>query len=172
MSASKLKTSGATVRTILLDDFTSLAIVAWVCLLITTLGDLFARTDLSVWKKAAWAVAVLAVPMGSLAYMAVQSRAITDRKAARLSTSDHDPQSAGSSSLSDEIGEVDRLVPMLQHAIEITGILEADHLSRVTAEPNQVGICEKACSEPVYAPEPNQICPDSGDSQRVPAVLA
>ena len=154
-------------RTILLDDFMSLAIIAWVCLLVTTLGDLFARTDLCAWKKAVWAVAVLTVPMGAFAYMALQSRAITDRNTARLSLSD--PQSADSSDISEEIDEVDRLVPMIQHAIEIRGILEAE--DPMTAEPEQVGLCDRALSsEHAIAREASRSDSGGGAHQRFPAV--
>jgi len=161
------------VRTILLNEFTSLAIVVWVCLLVTTLGDLFTRTDLSVWKKAVWAVVVLIVPMGALAYMAVQSHAITDRKGARLSLSDGDPETANGLSISDEIAEADRLVPMIQHAIEIGGILEAEHPLSLMAEPDQIGMCERgAGSEHTCGAESNRNSPGEGDNQQFPAVAA
>ena len=158
-------------RTIFLDEFTSLAIVVWVCLLVTTLGDLFARTDLSVWKKVAWAVAVLTVPMGALAYMAVQSRAITDRKTARLPHSDRDSQSVGGFSMFDEIAEAERLVPMIQHAIEITGILEAEAPGRAIADPEQIGLCDGMLSgEHALALEPIRSDHGDGDHKRFPAV--
>ena len=169
VSIKKQKTlQGATVRTILLEDFTSLAIMVWVCLVVTTLGDLFARTDLCTWKKVVWAVAVLTVPMGTFAYMALQSRAITDRKAARLSPSD--PQPASSSNMPDEIGE-DCLVPMIQHAIEITGILEAGDPRRAIAEPEQIGLSDRALSsEHAFAREPSRSDSGDGDHHRLPAV--
>lgn len=159
-------------RTILLDDFTSLAIIVWVCLLVTTLGDLFARTDLCVWKKVVWTVAVLTVPMGALAYMALQRRAITDRNAARPSRSDSGCQSAETSS-SDELPEEDRLVPMIQHAIEIRGILEAEDPARMTAEPDQVSIGDETASgEHVGPRESNRSRSGHGDHPRFPAVAA
>ena len=167
------KLQGAIVRTILLDEFTSLAIVVWFCLLVTTLGDLFARNDLCVWKKAVWAVAVLTLPMGAFAYMAVQSRAITDRKAARLLQSDRDSQSVSSSSISDEIAEAERLVPLIQHAIEIRGILEAEDPTTTMAELEQIGLSEQAeSSGHVCAGEPNRDRPGHSDHPRFPAVAA
>ena len=160
-------------RTIFLDEFTSLAIVVWVCLLVTTLGDLFTRTDLCVWKKAVWAVAVLTLPMGAFAYMAVQRRAITDRKAARLSHSDCDPRIADTLSISDEIAEADRLVPMIQHAIEMTGILEAEDPASIIEEPDQ-GMCEPTSSSGhTYAGASNRNRLGDGDNnQKLPAVAA
>jgi len=160
------------VRTIFLDEFTSLAIVVWVCLLVTTLGDLFARTDLSVWKKAAWAVAVLIVPMGALAYMAVQSRAITDRKTARLPHSDRDSQSVGGFSMFDEIAEAERLVPMIQHAIEIEGILEAQGPATIVAEPDQIGVREQVSNGHANDGEPDRVRPGHSNHQNVPVVAA
>ena len=159
-------------RTIFLDEFTSLAIVMWVCLLVTTLGDLFARTDLSVWKKVAWAVAVLTVPMGALAYMAVQSRAITDRKTARLPHSDRDSQSVGSFSIFDEIAEAERLVPMIQHAIEIEGLLEAQDPTTMGTGPDQIGVGEPARNGDACDGESNQARPSHSNHQNVPVVAA
>ena len=160
-------------RTIVLDELTSLAIVVWVCLLVATLGDLFARTDLSVWKKMLWAVAVLIVPMGALAYMAVQSRAITDRRAARLSHSDPDPQVAGTSSISDEIAEAERLVPLIQHAMKISGILEAENSTSMTADANQIGVWQQISSNGHPCVEqPNRTDPGDGGHEPLPAVAA
>jgi len=171
------KPQGATVRTIFLDEFTSIAIVVWFCLLVTTLGDLFARTDLRVWKKVVWAVAVLTVPMGAFVYMAVQSRAITDRKGLRLLPSDRDSQPVGSSSISDEIAEAERLVPMIQHAIEIIeirGVLEAEDPKTGMAEPGQIGGSEQAASSSrhVGTGEPNRNRHGHGDHPGFPAVAA
>ena len=157
-------------RTIFLDEVTSLAIVVWVCLLVTTLGDLFTRTDLRVWKKVVWAVAVLTVPMGAFAYMAVQRRAITDRKAARLAQSDRDPRS-NTLSISDEIAEADRLVPMIQHAIEIRGILEAEDPASMIQEPEQ-GIGEPTSSSGPTGGGSDRNRLGDGDNQRFPAVAA
>lgn len=160
-------------RTIFLDEFTSLAIVVWVCLLVTTLGDLFTRTDLCVWKKVVWAVVVLIVPLGAFAYMAVQSRAITDRTGARLPQSGRDPRTANTFSISDEIAEADRLVPMIQHAIEIGGILEAEHALSVMDEPDQIGMCEqRAGSGHTCGVASDQNGPVEGDNQKSPAIAA
>ena len=160
-------------RTILLDNFTPLAIIMWVCLLVTTLGDLFSRTDLCIWKKAVWAVAVVTVPMGALLYMAVQTRAITDRKSARLLQADCEPQFASCSGSSDEVAQADHLAPIIQHAIEIRGILEAEDSSRMMAETDQVERCDqKATSEHVCARALDPIRPGHRDSKRSPVMAA
>ena len=161
-------------RTILLEDFTSLAIIVWVCLLVTTLADLFARTDLSAWKKIMWAVAVLAVPMGALAYMALKGRAITDRNAARLLQSDGDPHSGTPSSRSDELADVDHLVPMIQRAIEISAFLDMEDPAReMVQELDRTGMGNEAANgEHVYAQELNRNSPHPGDTKRFPAMAA
>ena len=160
-------------RTIFLDEITSLAIIGWVCLLVPILGDLFARTDLCFWKKAVWAAAVLTIPMGALAYMAVQSRAITDRKAARLLQSDRASQPINSYNISDEIAEAERLVPIIQHAIEIREILEAEDRASMTTDLGQIGRCAQiASSGDACATEPTQNCPGHAGNQRFPAVAA
>jgi hypothetical protein len=164
---------GATVETILVDEFTSLAMVVWVCLLVTTMGDLFSRTDLCVWKKAAWTVVVLIVPMGAFAYMAVQTRAITDRKGARLSLPDGDPHRANAVSVFDEVAEAARLVPIIQHAIEIRGILEVEHPLSMMDEPDQIGVCElRAESGHSFSGASDRNNPCEGDDQKDPAVAA
>lgn len=159
-------------RTIFLDEFTSLAIVVWFCLLVTTLGDLFARTDLCFWKKAVWALAVLTLPMGAFAYMALQGRAITDRRAAGFPQSGRDCQ-ANNSNISDEVGEAERLVPMIQHAIELRGILEAGDRASTMTEPDKIELCEQtASSGHACTGESNQNCPGHTGNQRIPAVAA
>ena len=165
------KSQGATVRTMFLDA-TSLAIIVWFCLLVTTLSDLFARTDLCAWKKAIWAVAVLVVPMGALGYMAVQSRAITDRKVARIPQSERDCQK-NNSNISDEISEAERLFPMIQQAIEIEGVLEAEDRASTMEDPDQIGVYQhKATSRHTCAVETNRSRPDQADNQGFPAVAA
>jgi Phospholipase_D-nuclease N-terminal/Short C-terminal domain len=58
--------------------FFVLMIYFW--LLITALGDLFRRRDVSGWGKAAWTVFVIFLPLiGSLTYLITQGRAMADR---------------------------------------------------------------------------------------------
>ena len=58
--------------------FFALMIYFW--LLITALGDLFRRRDVSGWGKAAWTVFVIVLPLiGSLTYLITQGRAMADR---------------------------------------------------------------------------------------------
>jgi type VI protein secretion system component VasK len=58
--------------------FFVLMIYFW--LLITALGDLFRRRDVSGWGKAAWTVFVIFLPLiGALTYLITQGRAMADR---------------------------------------------------------------------------------------------
>jgi hypothetical protein len=58
--------------------FFALMIYFW--LMITALGDLFRRRDVSGWGKAAWTVFVIFLPLiGSLTYLITQGRAMADR---------------------------------------------------------------------------------------------
>jgi hypothetical protein len=58
--------------------FFALMIYFW--LLITALGDLFRRRDVSGWGKAAWTVFVIFLPLiGALTYLITQGRAMADR---------------------------------------------------------------------------------------------
>jgi hypothetical protein len=56
------------------------ALLTYFWLLITALGDLFRRRDVSGWGKAAWTVFVIVLPLiGSLTYLITQGRAMADR---------------------------------------------------------------------------------------------
>ena len=56
------------------------ALMTYFWLLITALGDLFRRRDVSGWGKAAWTVFVILVPLiGSLTYLITQGHAMADR---------------------------------------------------------------------------------------------
>jgi hypothetical protein len=56
------------------------ALMTYFWLLITALGDLFRRRDVSGWGKAAWTVFVIFLPLiGALTYLITQGRAMADR---------------------------------------------------------------------------------------------
>ena len=56
------------------------ALMIYFLLLITALGDLFRRRDVSGWGKTAWTVFVIVLPLiGSLTYLITQGRAMADR---------------------------------------------------------------------------------------------
>jgi hypothetical protein len=56
--------------------------VAWVWMVISVLGDVFRRRDLSGWGKAGWTVFVIALPfLGVLTYLVVHSGDMAERSA-------------------------------------------------------------------------------------------
>ena len=55
--------------------------VIWIWLLITIFADLFRRSDVSGWAKAAWVVVLLVLPfIGVLIYLIAQSRGMAERR--------------------------------------------------------------------------------------------
>ena len=63
--------------------WTMILFFAWVCwiwMMITILGDVFRRRDMSGWGKAAWTVFLIVLPfLGALIYLASNSDGIADR---------------------------------------------------------------------------------------------
>jgi hypothetical protein len=56
--------------------------VAWVWMVISVLGDVFRRRDLSGWGKAGWTIFVIALPfLGMLTYLVVHSGDMAERNA-------------------------------------------------------------------------------------------
>ena len=56
--------------------------VAWIWVVITVLGDVFRRRDLSGWGKAGWTIFVIALPfLGMLTYLVVHSGDMAERNA-------------------------------------------------------------------------------------------
>jgi hypothetical protein len=81
----------------LLDVFWTIVIffvwVAWIWTVVTVLGDVFRRQDLSGWAKAAWIIFVIAVPfLGVLAYLIGHSNDMAERnvKEAQVSRAQFD----------------------------------------------------------------------------------
>jgi Short C-terminal domain/Phospholipase_D-nuclease N-terminal len=58
--------------------------VAWFSVLISVLGDIFGRDDMSGWGKAGWVLFVVVVPfLGVLVYLGTQGQQMAARKMAR-----------------------------------------------------------------------------------------
>jgi hypothetical protein len=83
----------------LLDVFWTILIffawVAWIWTVVTVLGDVFRRHDLSGWGKAGWTIFVIALPfLGVLTYLIAHSkdmaeRNITEAQASRAQFDDY-----------------------------------------------------------------------------------
>jgi Phospholipase_D-nuclease N-terminal len=56
--------------------------VIWIWIVITVLVDVFRRTDLSGWAKAAWTIFVIVLPfVGVLVYLVANSTGMAERRA-------------------------------------------------------------------------------------------
>jgi uncharacterized membrane protein YcjF (UPF0283 family) len=94
----------------LLDALTLFAFVVWFWLLITILGDLFQRDDVSGWGKALWVIVVLVAPyLGVLVYMVSQGTGMAKRREERVKQAREELRSAIGFSVADEIEKLDRL---------------------------------------------------------------
>jgi hypothetical protein len=61
--------------------FIFFAFVLWIWLLIVVFGDLFRRSDIGGWGKAAWTVFLIALPyLAVLVYLIVEGRAMGERR--------------------------------------------------------------------------------------------
>src|SRR5215469_10265551 len=69
----------------LLDVFAIFVFVLWFWLLITVIGDLFRRHDISGFGKAIWVIALILIPYFTvLIYLISQSRGMAERNAQRM----------------------------------------------------------------------------------------
>jgi hypothetical protein len=90
--------------------------VAWIWIAITVLVDLFRRSDLSGWGKAAWVVFVIVLPfLGVLAYLIVNHEGMAERGGKEVAASqaqfdDYVRKTAGTGGPASEIEKAKRLL--------------------------------------------------------------
>jgi hypothetical protein len=90
--------------------------VAWIWIAITVLVDLFRRSDLSGWGKAAWVVFVIVLPFfGVLAYLIVNHEGMAERSGKEVAASqaqfdDYVRKTAGTGGPASEIEKAKRLL--------------------------------------------------------------
>jgi Phospholipase_D-nuclease N-terminal/Short C-terminal domain len=90
--------------------------VAWIWIAITVLVDLFRRTDLSGWGKAAWVVFVIVLPfLGVLAYLIVNHEGMAERSGKEVAASqaqfdDYVRKTAGTGGPASEIEKAKKLL--------------------------------------------------------------
>jgi hypothetical protein len=90
--------------------------VAWIWIAITVLVDLFRRSDLSGWGKAAWVVFVIVLPfLGVLAYLIVNHEGMAERSGKEVAASqaqfdDYVRKTAGTGGPASEIEKAKRLL--------------------------------------------------------------
>ena len=110
----------------LMDLVTLFAFVVWFWLLITMLGDLFRRRDVSGWGKALWVIVVLIIPyIGVFAYMISQSGGMVERSIQQAQQARDEFRRAVSFSVADEIEKLDRL--------KSSGSITEDEFARLRA---------------------------------------
>jgi type VI protein secretion system component VasK len=98
------------VRNFLADAFAVFMFVLWFWLLVTVIGDLFRRHDISGWGKAAWLIALIVFPyLAIFAYMITQSRGIAERNSQQAQQAREKLRSAVGFSVADEIEKLDRV---------------------------------------------------------------
>lgn len=110
----------------LMDLVTLFAFVVWFWLLITMLGDLFRRRDVSGWGKALWVIVVLIIPyIGVFAYMISQSGGMVERSIQQAQQARDEFRRVVGFSVADEIEKLDRL--------KSSGSITEDEFARLRA---------------------------------------
>jgi hypothetical protein len=101
---------GFTFRNFLTDAFAVFMLVLWFWLLITVIGDLFRRHDISGWGKALWVLALIVFPyLAIFAYLITQSRGMAERSGQRAQQAREELRHVAGFSVADEIEKLDRL---------------------------------------------------------------
>jgi hypothetical protein len=94
----------------LADVLTIFVFVVWFWLLITVVGDLFRRHDISGWGKALWVIFLIVIPyVGVLAYMIFQARGMAERNAQQAQETRDELRRGVGFSVADEINKLDGL---------------------------------------------------------------
>jgi hypothetical protein len=84
--------------------------VLWFWLLITVIGDLFRRHDISGWGKAIWVIALIFFPyLGVFIYLISQSRGMAERNSQRAQQARDELRHVVGFSAADEIEKLERL---------------------------------------------------------------
>jgi hypothetical protein len=101
---------GFTFRNFLTDAFAVFMFVLWFWLLVTVIGDLFRRHDMSGWGKAVWVIALIVFPyLAIFAYLITQSRGMAERNSQLAQQAREDLRRSVGFSVADEIEKLDRL---------------------------------------------------------------
>ena len=110
----------------LLDVFAIFMFVLWFWLLITVIGDLFRRHDISGFGKAIWVIALVVFPyLAVLIYLISQSHGMAERNAQRMQQAREELRHAVGFSVADEIEKLERL--------KNAGTISSEEYSRLRA---------------------------------------
>ena len=94
----------------LVDVFAIFIFVLWFWLLITVIGDLFRRHDVSGFGKAVWVIFLVVLPyLAVFMYLISQSRGMAERNAQRAQQARDELRQVVGFSAADEIEKLDRL---------------------------------------------------------------
>jgi predicted membrane channel-forming protein YqfA (hemolysin III family) len=94
----------------LLDVFSIFIFVLWFWLLITVLGDLFRRGDVSGLGKTLWVIVLIVFPyLGVFIYLISQGRGMAERNSQRAQQAREEVRHALGFSAADEIEKLERL---------------------------------------------------------------
>jgi ABC-type multidrug transport system fused ATPase/permease subunit len=104
-------TAGAfTFGNFLLDVLSIFLFVLWFWLLITVIGDLFRRHDISGFGKAIWVIVLVLFPyLAVIIYLISQSRGMAERNAQRMQQAREELRHVVGYSAADEIEKLERL---------------------------------------------------------------
>jgi predicted membrane channel-forming protein YqfA (hemolysin III family) len=92
------------------DVFAVFVFVLWFWLLISVIGDLFRRRDVSGWGKVVWVIVLFVLPyIGVFAYLLSQGRGMAERNAARALDARDELRRFAGFSYADEIEKLERL---------------------------------------------------------------
>lgn len=110
----------------LLDVFSIFIFVLWFWLLITVIGDLFRRHDISGFGKAIWVIVLILVPyLAVLVYLISQSRGMAERNAQRAQQARDELRHVIGFSAADELEKLERL--------KNAGTISAEEYTRLRA---------------------------------------
>ena len=101
---------GFSFRNFLIDAFAVFMFVLWFWLLVTVIGDLFRRDDVSGWGKAVWLIALIVFPyLAIFAYLITQSGGMAGRSSQQAQQAREELRRVVGFSVADEIEKLDRL---------------------------------------------------------------
>jgi hypothetical protein len=105
-----LFSGGFTFPNFLTDVFSIFIFVLWFWLLITVIGDLFRRHDISGWAKAIWVIALVIFPYVAIfIYLISQHRGMAERRSQRVEQAREDMRHFVGYSVANEIEKLERL---------------------------------------------------------------
>ncbi|MBV8846021.1 MAG: PLDc N-terminal domain-containing protein [Bryobacterales bacterium] len=105
-----LFSGGFTFSNFLADVLSIFIFVVWFWLLISVIGDLFRRHDISGWGKAIWVIVLIIFPyLGIFIYMITQHRGMAERQGQRVQQAREDMRHFVGYSVADELEKLERL---------------------------------------------------------------